>query len=135
MRRYADAIQVFRRGLELAPEDRSVAGWLAWSLATCPQDDLRDGPRAVTIARRLCEETGFDNPEYLDTLAAAQAEVGDFPGAVRTARNALEIVERALGAGGSPLDRRHKRRYEELSAELRARLALYESGVPYRGGR
>jgi hypothetical protein len=44
---------------------------LAWLLATCPADDLRNGAQAVRYARQLCPQAGSCPPDYLDTLAAA----------------------------------------------------------------
>ena len=131
--RHAEAIRVYGQGLEAAPEDRMLNRLLAWSLATCPVERLRDGRRALTIARRLSEATSSSNPEFLDTLAAAQAATGDFPGAARNARRGLEILERVLRArpaAGMTGQQRH--RLEELSKGLHARAALYSRGLPYR---
>jgi hypothetical protein len=59
----------------------SALNSLAWLLATCPVPEMRNGPRAVELARQACEIDGWKNPALLDTLAAACAETGDFKSA------------------------------------------------------
>jgi hypothetical protein len=49
----------------------------------CPQDDLRDGKKAVEYARKACDLTEWKSAWDLDTLAAAYAEVGQFDEAVK----------------------------------------------------
>jgi tetratricopeptide (TPR) repeat protein len=128
----ADLLQktaALRAELEVrtTPQDPARARQLAWRLATAPEEELRDGNRAVAIATQLCEATRFSDPFLLDTLAAALAEQGEFEQAAKYARRGLAFVEgaRARAAGPSPeLDR--------LAGELRGRLALYERGLPYR---
>jgi tetratricopeptide (TPR) repeat protein len=99
-----------------APEHPLVGNSLAWYLATCPEDALRDGRRAVELARRACRATGWTNPQCLDTLAAACAETGAFDEAVRWQTEAL---------AASP---------EEEKAAVRARLEIYQDHQPYREG-
>jgi Flp pilus assembly protein TadD len=61
---------------------------LAWLLATGP-DGVRDGKRAVEHATRACELTASKTPSYIDTLAAAYAETGEFDKAVKYHEQAL----------------------------------------------
>lgn len=61
-------------------------------MAVCPQADVRDGGKAVELAKRACAVTGYKNPVLLNTLAAAYAEQGDFSAAVTLATNALRLV-------------------------------------------
>ena len=89
---------------------------LAWRLATCPQAALRDGARAVELAREADRLAGGKNPDYLDTLAAAYAEAGQFPQAVEAAERALTLAV----AQSNP-------RMEDI----RARLKLYQGGSPF----
>ena len=56
---------------------------LAWLLATCPVDGLRNGHEAVEHATWACQATEWSRPHFLGTLAAACAEIGDFDQAVR----------------------------------------------------
>jgi hypothetical protein len=75
-----------------APELEFPTNELAWLLATAPKDNLRNGKRAVELAQRACELTKFKNARFLDTLAAAYAEAGDFARAVQWAQTALELA-------------------------------------------
>jgi tetratricopeptide (TPR) repeat protein len=87
----------------------------AWTLATGDAPGLRDGAEALRLARQVCEAQEPSRAEYLDTLAAALAETGQFDEAAATARKALES---AVGQA-------------ELVKQLQERLRLYESGKPY----
>jgi hypothetical protein len=66
-------------------------------LATCPDSRYRDGELAVrdaTVALNLARErrqltTNWKHRMYLETLAAALAERGDFDAAVRVEQEAL----------------------------------------------
>ena len=132
LRRHDEAIRVFRQGVAVAPDDPQLSHRLAWSLATCPRDELRDGQTALILARSLCEATEYGNPEFLDGLAAAQAETGDFSGAAESTKTALQIVERTYEARATGLNAASQGQFEQVLKQLRGRLALYERGVPYR---
>jgi hypothetical protein len=80
---------------------------------------VRDGAAAVAIMRILLAELPAPDPRYLDPLAAALAETGDFDEAVRAQARAIALLE---GAGASP----------ELVGPLDARLAAYRRGEPTR---
>ncbi len=110
----ARATQHLRRALELEPARPETLERLAWVLATSPAPELRNGREAVELARRACQAIQFGRPGFLETFAAAQAEAGDFPKAVRWQTEALKLLS---GAG-------------RQAAE--ARLKSYRAQVPYR---
>jgi tetratricopeptide (TPR) repeat protein len=66
---------------------------LAWILATAPLDEVRDGKRAVALATKACESDGFKDPRFVDTLAAAYAECGDFESAINWSEKALNMLD------------------------------------------
>ncbi|MFH0983034.1 MAG: tetratricopeptide repeat protein [Planctomycetota bacterium] len=111
--RSAEALEVLREGLKHRPESVQLANNLAWFLATLPEAELRDGAEAVRLAEEVRPRTPTDDPNVLDTLAAAYAEADRFDEAVRTARQA---VDAALAGGDAP-----------LADAIRSRLVRYEA--------
>ena len=111
------AIEDYREAIRLQPKLATAHNNLAWLLAACPVDALRNGQEAVEHATWACNATGWSNPSCLGTLAAACAEVGDFGQAVRW-------QERALA------DPAYRQTYGE--ATVSGRLRLYEQGLPCR---
>lgn len=89
---------------------------MAWFLATVDDPALRDGPRALAYATKAAELTAWKNTSYLDTLAAACAETGDFA-------NAIKWEEQYVA---DPLVTESERE------QARARLGLYRNSQPYR---
>ena len=100
----------------IAKGDVTARNNLAWLLATSPTADLRDGKRAVTLAQPLA--VLYESWGYLDTLAAAQAEAGDFAAASRTEQKALAQAQ----PNASP----------EALQDLKSRLTLFQRAQPYR---
>jgi protein O-mannosyl-transferase len=64
----------------------------AWMLATRPEATHRDGGRALQLARQVCQAASQLQPEDLDALAAAWAESGLYPEAIKYAQAALELA-------------------------------------------
>ena len=89
--KHAEAVADLTKALELEPEDPGILNNLAWVLATSPEDDLRDGPRAVELATKACEQTEFKAPHILSTLASAYAETGDFDTAIKWSTKAVDL--------------------------------------------
>jgi tetratricopeptide (TPR) repeat protein len=90
-RRFADLDAAYR----LAPDWPEVCNALAWLLATCSDSTLRDGPRAAELARHALQSLPEPHAEYLDTLAAALAESGDFPQAISFSHQAIDLADDA----------------------------------------
>lgn len=111
------AAEVYERILKLNPADSGVLNNYAWLLATCPDDKLRDGKRALEMAVSACEITFYAEAHILSTLASAHAELGDFEKAREWARKAVELGE--------------KEKHESLD-NLKSELASYEEDKPWR---
>jgi tetratricopeptide (TPR) repeat protein len=115
--KFAPAIAQFQKVLELDRRHVGAQNDLAWLLATCPEASLRNGSRAVELARELEQLSGGNLPEILDTLAAAYAEAGRFGEAVESAGRALKIAAS---------------QHDKLLADgIQTRLRLYETNLPY----
>ena len=115
LREYAKAISDYNQSIRLAPEEPESYSALAWLLATCPQDDLRNGKRAVELATRACELTNWRDANDIENLAAGYAECGQFEEAVKWQTKAVE-----LGTGLDKLE------------ESRQRLDLFKERKPFR---
>ena len=114
----AEAIQHYQKALEFAPQSISTLTNLAWLLATSQDASLRDGPKAVELAKQADRLVGGTNTLVLRTLAAAYAENGEFANAIRTARSAMQLA------------RMHGE--DSLTTDLVQQIALYRLGMPYR---
>jgi tetratricopeptide (TPR) repeat protein len=64
----------------------------AWKLATNKDSALRDGQKALILAKRACDATGYKWFNALSTLGAAYAETGDYTRAVEYTQKALEVA-------------------------------------------
>ena len=113
--KFAEATAHYTQALRFNPEDDKAHNNLAMILAACPEAAYRDGPKAVESATRACTLTDWEKPEYLDTLAAAAAEVGDFDAAVAWQARAIALLSD-----------------EQQRDDYRSRLALYQAKKPYR---
>jgi tetratricopeptide (TPR) repeat protein len=89
------AKQQFTAALQRNPNSLPAINNLAWLLATCPEDGVRDGARAVELATQAVRATGARHAEPLDTLAASLAEAGRYEEAERTAARAAELARGA----------------------------------------
>ncbi len=89
---------------------------VAWTLATSRDASARSGARAIALALEADRLSGGANPVFKATLAAAYAEAGRFADAIATAQRALQLAQDHL----------------EFANEVRAQIALYETGQPYR---
>jgi twitching motility protein PilT len=85
-------LENLRGKYEAAPDDIGTLNDLAWLLATCPFDELRNGKDAVRLAERARDITRGQEPAVLDTLGAAYAETGKFSKALDCARKAAAMA-------------------------------------------
>ena len=104
----------WQKALEIDPDNSDTYNNIAWNLATTPNPEVRDGKRALALARKSCDLSDWKDSDAIDTIAAAYAEVGDFKSAVEFENKALALEE------------------SDQAAEKRARLKLYEDHQPYR---
>jgi tetratricopeptide (TPR) repeat protein len=116
--RTADAIAHWRQALALNPRHLLAMNNLAWVLATDPAAALREGVAALALAENAIKLGGGGSPLILRTLAAAQAETGQFTAAAATAGQAVQL---AL-----------KQNNPTLAAALQQQLQFYRNNLPFR---
>lgn len=119
--RFADAAARYEECLKHGPDDPDAFGNLAWLYATCPDEAVRRGARAVELARQFEKLSGGTSggPRVFDVLAAALAEDGQFDKAVEAAGTAIRLS-----------------RSDDPGLETRRGLIeLYKSGQAFHGGR
>jgi tetratricopeptide (TPR) repeat protein len=92
---YTKAIKDFVKAVHINPRNSIALNNYAWILATCPDDKLRDGTKAVELSKTACELSDWRDPMHLGTHASAHAEVGQFDEAVRWQEKALALVPEA----------------------------------------
>ncbi len=116
-RNFAAAAACFRAAIKAKPDCATALNDLAWLLATRQEPQARDVPESVRLAQRACELTHNREPMYLDTLAVALSEAGQFSQAVTLTEQAVALATQA-GDGA-------------LVAQLGRRLDLYRAGRSY----
>ncbi len=89
------AVSVYRGAAAHSPNDVDVLNGLAWLLATCRDDDIRDGPEALRLATRASRFAVGERWDVLATLGAACAEVGQFTWAAQCAHRAEALARQA----------------------------------------
>ena len=110
------AAEDFREAIERDMKSAPAYQAAAWLMATCPDSRYRNQKLGLHAAKKAVELAAGDavTAKYLDTLAAALANAGQFEEAQGRLKQAL------------------KRATAEEVSELQRRLALYEAGEPYR---
>ncbi len=98
------------------PDQHLANMFLARLLATSPEEGVRDGVRALEMARVLFDQ--FNSLDHAETLAMALAEVGQYGEAMALQENAVAAVM----AAGRFMD----------APRLEANLALYRDSKPCR---
>ena len=77
------AVAEFNEAIRLDPKHPNAYKNYAWLLATCEDPSLRDGARAVEYALLAMELVKWKETSWLEILAAAYAESGDFDAAIK----------------------------------------------------
>ena len=97
---YEKSIEIRREIVERQPEDLQAQSYLeyslklgAWLLATCPEEQFRNGRLAVLYAQQACD-LDIDHPSIynLRMLAAAHAANNDFETAIEFQTRAIEMA-------------------------------------------
>jgi hypothetical protein len=113
---YTNAVATLGEAILLDSKNARLYNSLAWMKATCSDASVRNGEEAVTAATKACELTEWKNWMFVDTLAAAHAEAGDF-------KRAMEFQEKAMRTGNPG---------ESEQESMRERLSLYKQLRPFR---
>ncbi len=113
-KQWAKAVNSYEQAYQANYRHIGALNNLAWVLATAPDESVRDGKRAVKLAKRAMRMAGPKAVFTADTLAAAFAENGDF-------ESATELQELVL-----------KKSTYKNQQEVQERLDLYEQGQAYR---
>ena len=116
--RVSEAIAQWEEVLAIQPDNGNAASNLAWVFATCPEDSIRNGPRAIELAEKAMRLSGGKIPMVFRIAAAAYAEDGRFSDAIKAAQRGADL---ATSQGNSA-----------LAAELLNSIVLYEAGRPLR---
>ncbi|HEV2435663.1 MAG TPA: tetratricopeptide repeat protein [Verrucomicrobiae bacterium] len=111
---FAKAIHDYEQATLLDSKHSVAHNNLAWLLATCANPAFRNGKRAVQLSRQACELLQWSKWNYIGTLAAAYADIGNFQEAIKWQRKSLEM--------NLP---------EAAVAPAQQRLSLYEQNKPY----
>ena len=90
--RYEEALRYYRETRMLQPNDQGVQRRLAWVLSTAPDRSVDEHREALSIAEGLLHALRND-PEALETLAAAQAANDDLRRAIGSARTAVTLYD------------------------------------------
>lgn len=114
--RYKEALVLLHRANRRDPTGGLPAHALARLLATCPDESLRDGRRALELARSVYQVR--ESPTFAETMALALAELGRCDEAA--------AIQRQLVAEAEKLGN------DQLSARLKNELIRYEKGPPCR---
>jgi tetratricopeptide (TPR) repeat protein len=102
----------------------------AWLRATCPDASFRNGKQALADAKSACNQASWTEDAYIDTLAAAHAEAGDFDSAIQFEQRAIKRAHEEAWAIKDPKQRQDY--YEHQLARYQRRLAAYQRHQPWR---
>ena len=132
---YSRALADYDRIISIAPPSNPLTRAFAhnsraWLRATSQSASFRNGTQAVADAKRACDEATWSEPAYIDTLAAAHAEAGDFDSAIRFEQQAMKRAHEGTLDIKDP--ERRRAFHERQMARYQRRLAAYQRGQPWR---
>jgi tetratricopeptide (TPR) repeat protein len=116
--RDAEAMAHLHAALQLDPNNLEILLLTAGVQAADEDPQVRDGAEARSVAEKLVQLTGGQQPAALDALAMACAENGQFDEAVQIQQRAVKLIE-ATGP-------------KEDIAAMQNRLELYQKRQPWR---
>jgi tetratricopeptide (TPR) repeat protein len=108
------AVNHFDKAYKANPRMVTAGNNLAWILATHQDENIRNGKRAVEVAKSICESTGYSDYRLFSTLAAAYAEDGDFENAILISQKAIKM---ATAKGDQPTVDSMRKRLEQFKSE------------------
>lgn len=115
MKGYFDqTVMHWNKALELKPDTPGLLNDFAWILATNKDTKIRNPEKALTMAKKACELTGFQQINFLDTLSVAYAANNNFEKAIQTTQKAINLT----------LTNQQIQQVEELKKKLE----LYKAG-------
>lgn len=119
---YQEAIHELNIALEIDPESSGALNAKSWILATCANDNLRNGQLAIALAQK---SIGFKEEYFeLATLAAAYAEIEDFRSAIDAQKRAITLYKDIAAHTYSPPD--------PVLLELESHFESYKAMKPWR---
>jgi hypothetical protein len=104
--------------LQIRPDWVEAQDHLAWLLATSPDPAVRNGVKALELARAAEQESRGRSAASLAVLAAAYAETGKFLDAVEVAQRARQLAQSQNNAA--------------LAKVVEGQLRQYQSAAPVR---
>jgi len=108
------AAEQYRKASEIQPGWMSQFNVIASNLLNLKGVNLGQGQRALKIASELCQATGYKDPQFLDTLAAAYAATENMDRARATAKKAADL---AANGGEKALAERIRERAKSYGPE------------------
>jgi len=89
---YERALNDYKLAIQHDPQLARAYQSAAWLLATCPDEKFRSPKTAIESAQRAIQLDGTGDHRFLDTLAAAQANAGQFDEARKTINRAMQTA-------------------------------------------
>jgi tetratricopeptide (TPR) repeat protein len=121
--KYEDCVSRCEQVIDQDPNRKRPGYMLAWILATCPYENLRDAGRALKIMEPAMKIFGEQSPSVNEIFAAIMAEQNDFDSALRYQEKAISMIR---GKSSSE-------RYSDAQLRgMRSRNQLYQRGKPCR---